>query len=950
MSNRMNRDGSPGGGGQPDLSHKSPKLDTPQPASAARIADASISLQGGAADDLKNPPYAFGLVETEGSIRYAFQTSTDLWIVRALALGEREATIYGGEQAGECDGLVGIYTDVGAFPYVNFQSWWYSGSLSQTVNTQLAAVDGSWHETLVITDKTGKHRGICYAVECWSNVAKLWASGILKIRYRFRGSRVKNTTTGVTAYTVNPWWQARYWALDPAGMLLKPSRINEASFQAAAASSPSGSYESHMLLTGNTRDCRKQFALLGAGWLVYAGGNQLTAIADRGTDPVVATYDDTHFSKAKTIEIGPSADPDQMVNKVSIEYTDASTDIWKLITVSLSTAGLLAGTETEVPATFKFPQLHALSAVQLMLGYLLYSYQETRLKGNWLANAGGPRLIGDVVTQSVPARGISDNFRVAIRDKQPNGTFDVELQLIDARKWAGATSTPASRIGSTLQDPYSPPDIALGTITWVEDLFVDQSGVLRPRILLSWTNPTYGFLDGVEAYVAINGGTRRSLPGDIVSPALINDAMEVGASYAITLVVRSSGGARSAGTTITRTITGKTAPPADVPGLTGGANGSQAFLWWQSSSDRDIVFYEIRRGLPSDTWSTAVYAGQTKVLHWTDAPPYGTQYRYFVKAIDSSGRYSANAATFDIVMNAVGALVSETSSYLGGFSAADFTRILVPPGASSIGGLWRGSGNLFVSETRRIDGIAIVRAWLCRTDVGRVAAEAERAAAGYTLAQWRTLIDDPRRGGAPLWAPLPANAQGEIYGHAFFGMQRLAEHRIRLLSVKHAGLDTPQNVAIAQPWFGLSLTAKNYGNVFLTPPDNAVYYAGLRLSSNSPYYQQIVSDDGSGNLIGDSVETKPYTFAKGTATTDGSGLVTITHGYAPAGGAGGSRWLSATVIVAGSVNRVVIVDNINVAATTVRFKSYDDSGAAAASVTFAYQLIDNTGTTANFTW
>jgi len=513
----------------PDLSHKAPTLDLPSPFVPERVA--SLTLPGGADDDNKFLYFPFGLCETEGSIRYAVQYGNYLWIVRALALGEREATIYGGEQAGECDGLVGVYSDTGPFASADFSYTWVSGSLSQTVHATLAgviaALGGSWAETLVIVDKTGKRRAICHSIECWSNVATRWANGIPKIKYRFRGSRVLNTTTGLVEYTANPWWQARFWALDPSGGRMRPSRINEASFQSAAAASPSTQYESHMLLSASARECRKMFGLLGDGWLVFAGGNQLTAIVDRNTAPV-ASYDDSHFAADQDIEAGPVADPDQMVNSVTIEYTDTTdpSGVWKTKSFPpFRTAGLIAGTETETPVTYKFPQIHDPAIVNLKGTYLLYSYQAYRIKGKWLANAGGPRLMGDVVTQALPALGISDNFRVMFRDKAPNGTYPVELELIDARKWAGGALTAPAKVGSTLSDPYAtpptPPPVTLA-----------QEG-FNIRVTLGTLAPPYDWYGGQIITVQQSGGFAEYELGRPASGDLLIKGVTMGATYTV---------------------------------------------------------------------------------------------------------------------------------------------------------------------------------------------------------------------------------------------------------------------------------------------------------------------------------------------------------------------------------------------------------------------------------
>jgi hypothetical protein len=606
----------------PDLSRKAPKLDMPSPFVPEKVAQ--FTLPGGADDNDKFMSFAFGLVETEGSIRYAVQYGSYLWIVRALCLGEREATIYGAEQAGECDGLVGVYTDTGLFTNVNFSYTWVSGSLSQTVHATLAgvvaALGGTWAETLVITDKTGKRRAISHSIECWSNVAQVWTNGIPKIKYRFRGSRVLNTSTGLVQYTVNPVWQARFWALDPSGGRLRPSRINEGSFQVAAAATPAAQYESHLLLSASVREGRKMFGLLWDGWMVYAGGNQLTAIADRNTAPV-ATYDDSYFAADQDIEAGPVADPDQMVNSVTIEYTDITDPfgIWKTKALTLRTAGLIAGTETEVPVTFKFPQLHDPAIVNLKLGYLLYAYQAYRIKGKWLANAGGPRLMGDVVTQSVPARGIADNFRVMVRDKQPNGTYAVELELIDARRWAGASATAAAKVGSTLSDPYLTPPTP-PPVTLIQEGF-------NVRVTLPTLTPPYDWYGGQIITVQQSGGFAEYELGRPGSGDLLIKGVTMGSTYTVRSRVVSALFPLFVGLASIATITPSMAQAPDVVNMVMNRNGATppvVTAYW------DAPVYLAANRYGSSFWSQANAGGYvganvndgnvgTKAFDWSPA-------------------------------------------------------------------------------------------------------------------------------------------------------------------------------------------------------------------------------------------------------------------------------------------------------------------------------------------
>jgi len=911
-----------------------PTIEITHPDVTERVAQGTREVMLPGVDGVRAWGYARQRVA--GKLQYTFKQGTnDVWLVIELGKGEADALIQCTKDGVDATALNGI------------EFWWYPGTPTGTVDTHLAAVDPSWNEAFP---------GTIHAVVHLFRLDVNWPQ-IPNLLWEMRMYKPIDPRTDARAYSENLIVQWYDFLLDPEGKNLPAARVNKQSFIDAAniADQAVGSrirFTGHMLMLEavNPDDVIKSFRLMTDSYFFFENG-KWKVVCDR-PGSAVASYGDSALSRSFKPQ-GFREDDLERPTKVIVEITDVTND-WKPKQVFAIPAGTPAGTEDDSPITYKMPWIHDEGMGQSRAVYIANSYAfDMQVRVRWNATTSAS-LLGDLVTQALNARGLSFTGRLLSKTKSTRKTlFDVVLLEYNAARYSNDVVAAVAKTPSTLPQPGDvPPDVSLASVTIVEEPYLN-AGTVKTRARIQITNPNFYFLDAVELWFSINGGAYRyysDFPGGSgsVVPLTFDSINDLNVPYSFKFITRSKFGPKSAGAVKTpaTTFVGKTTLPSDVVGLTGGANGAQVFLWWQASADTDITSYEIRRGLPTDTWSTAVYAGQTKVLHWPDSPPFGTQYRYFVKAIDASGGYSANPATFDIVMNAVGAKAAEVSNRIG-WSSADFTRLL---GAGSQGGLWRGSGNLFVSETlgARANGLAAVRAWLCRTDVGRVAAETERAAHSYTLAQWRTLIDDPRRGGAPLWAPLPTNAQGEIYG--FVGFQRLAEHRVRLLSVMHAGLDTPQNVAIAQPWFGLTLTSKNYGNVILTPPDSAVYFGGLRLSTNSPFYQQIVSDDGFGNLFGDSVEKKTFTFAEGTATTDGSGLVTISHGYKPFGAVTGTRWLSATVIVAGSSNRVVIVDNIDVGGMAVRFKSYDVAGAAVAAVTFNYKLIDNAGTVAAFFW
>jgi hypothetical protein len=186
----------------------------------------------------------------------------------------------------------------------------------------------------------------------------------------------------------------------------------------------------------------------------------------------------------------------------------------------------------------------------------------------------------------------------------------------------------------------------------------------------------------------------------------------------------------------------------------------------------------------------------------------------------------------------------------------------------------------------------------------------------------------------------------------------MAECRARALAIEHSGSDVPGNVAIAQPFFiddTASPTVKHYGNVYQSSPLATSRALGLRLSSNATNYQQLVRSAiavvGGFNtrmMFNVTNEQKSVTFATDTATTDGSGLVTVTYSYVLS--VSGQGWLSIDATPTGSTFSHVVVDHVDTVAKTVRFKSYDAAGAALAGVKFNYRLTDNGGNTTGAFW
>ena len=94
---------------------------------------------------------------------------------------------------------------------------------------------------------------------------------------------------------------------------------------------------------------------------------------------------------------------------------------------------------------------------------------------------------------------------------------------------------------------------------------------------------------------------------------------------------------------------GKTAPPEDVIGLEYAVDKDVGVnLSWHKVADIDVDAYEIRRGT---SWETAETIGQVKATIYSLGYIPTTAQTFLVKALDTSGTYSANAASTTFALN-----------------------------------------------------------------------------------------------------------------------------------------------------------------------------------------------------------------------------------------------------------------------------------------------------------
>lgn len=211
--------------------------------------------------------------------------------------------------------------------------------------------------------------------------------------------------------------------------------------------------------------------------------------------------------------------------------------------------------------------------------------------------------------------------------KHAYGKYDWVEQNID-------TEYPPSTIIKYAPDPPE-------NLTVTETLYW-EGPTLRTRMLISWESPEPLF----------NIQWREQLGNWIEAKGLVQTTFDVDGvietlTYEIKVEAISSIGWKSNPAETTHLVLGKRAPPSDVENFSVAASysGHHISFTWTDIPDLDLSYYEIRLG---DEWDTAERVFTGLVRDASIAPkPVGT-YTFLVKAYDTSGNLSNNAAIAQI--------------------------------------------------------------------------------------------------------------------------------------------------------------------------------------------------------------------------------------------------------------------------------------------------------------
>lgn len=597
-------------------------------------------------------PVVYGEVALKGIP--VFRTITNqqddiMWVVYALA-------------EGECDSLVDItfngisYTDAKISPYVSAS--FYPGTTTQAADATLISESTLW---------TSAHqlKGICY-VAIRYELNDIWG-GDPNPTFQIKGKKLYDPRTTLTVYSQNPalvlydyLTNTKYGKSIPAAEIDGiTAGANYCESQVYDHSGGSQQYinlfECHGTLdTGEVVKTNVEKILFTMrGHLPWISG-KYTLVIERDDDTSVYSITEDEITDTFMVkEAGNKA----LANVMYYAIIDGETGQPYEVVSESSAYQTTDGRELKksIKNRFENNRYRAQNRADTEL-------KKTRQTITVEMTCGNSESIqietGDVVDITRTVQGWSaKEFRVTSMILKNGGAVQLFLHEYEPTvyDWSiGVETTPPSN--TTLPNPLdlsAPTSLVLTSGTSV--LMIKDDGTIVSRIKATWTTTASFSIVGYNVYIESPTDAAPVFYTYVKgadSDEVFIDNVEDGVSYTVYIHSVNSYGAESTALSDSEVVVGKTAVPANVTGFVVAPNGDSVVFKWNQVSDLDLAGYEIRYGGANVTsWEdgtplTSVTRG-TSVTS-ADVPP-GT-WTFYVKAVDTSGNYSAIATSISDVL------------------------------------------------------------------------------------------------------------------------------------------------------------------------------------------------------------------------------------------------------------------------------------------------------------
>lgn len=548
---------------------------------------------------------------------------------------------------GEFDGCEGVYiNDQLSSTYTAVAIETYNGTQAQGV-CGLNSYDPGWTYALP---------GIAYSYI--RLIASTEIQDIPRIEAIWRGKKIYDPRNGATAYNANPILELTDLLTDTAdGGRIATAKIDwnsvavAANYWDAMVGSPAQKRgQCHFYFSNETT--------LDAAIKTIAGHCLALLLADSGgiyrvncAWPVAVSVD-FQEKEIYNLSVLPLASAD-MVNTIRWTWTDPTT--WQPVEEVISDPALglndeiheraydLGGfmTKSESRRVALFWLNSRLSDMQMQ--FTTYNYKGLQ--------------VGDVFTLTHSIGIAAKQLIASMIAPQPDGSYQITAREYDPAFFNTEVVTEPTYGDTNLPLPTDTPSAATNLVL-TELLLQLKDTSWISCIEVSWSPSSWPWVRHYEIWANQDSGD-YVLSGTTTGSTYELRAAKELSSYGIKVVTVSPWSKKSAGLAGVIIPQGKYLPPVWKGGavLTGQEAGDIVFLSWYMAdntppaTDIDIVGYELRRGRTTDTWNTAaVIDPKISALSYQDKTcPAGT-WRYFLRALDSVGNYTATALSLDVAV------------------------------------------------------------------------------------------------------------------------------------------------------------------------------------------------------------------------------------------------------------------------------------------------------------
>lgn len=340
---------------------------------------------------------------------------------------------------------------------------------------------------------------------------------------------------------------------------------------------------------------------------------------------------------------------------IDIRYTDTSVTPWAQKSALAKVAGVDAGTTPRRESQVSLPGVTRYSQAYREAVERLNKLQLSDLPAGFdTFDEALAVQVGDLGDITHPIGLTAKQVRIMGAKIADAGRWQITALEYDPACYSDAVASSPTYTDTELPDPSAPP--AVTALAMSEEVFQLANGTYSSRWRITWAAASYPYLAHYRA--ELWEGTTLIHTSTAREAVWATPAIQEGVNYTAKVVAVSAIGSTGTWATQSALAQGKQLVPGDVPSVSVFEAGGRVYISWPAAVDLDIWRYDVRYGAVGGTYATATSIDHVDALRLqSDQIPVGT-WTLYVKAEDSIGQYSVNAATCSVTVT------SDTSAFL----------------------------------------------------------------------------------------------------------------------------------------------------------------------------------------------------------------------------------------------------------------------------------------------